>query len=423
MLDPSLASLSDSRFRVPLLAGLLLAALLPVIGALLMLRDEWLAALGLSHLAAASALLGSTLGLPTLIGGTAGALAGGALKTRFEARGNLAYAVMILIGWPATLLIGANTELGEQLAHALVEGQLYFAGVSEFVAVLVLVASAIWTLPRILPQLLRSRFFPRFEQANDLPSWRWHLAMDLLTAASLATGTLTVGLMGVFALVLIPAWGSVSNRTELALDAHRVRVGRSRRLPDCLRSSLTAGSTLRPRAGRSVVRHLGRHAAAQRIMGFSDRFVARTRQSRLQGRALAHGMTALACLNSRRTATRIFRSLPISPQWENNVLIDMFNLLEEHVVRRSTIVAAKMRRSFEGFSRTQIDETGHGVEVPRRCSDLESALEDVVVEPGVTEFGGVQGVDRLTVQSHLVRRKIGLSKCSTQGRIRSRCEQ
>lgn len=206
MLDPWLASLSDPLFRLPLLAGLLLAALLPVMGALLMLRDEWLAALGLSHLAAASALLGSSLGLPTLIGGTAGALAGGALKTRFEARGNVAYAFMILIGWSATLLIGANTELGERLAHALVEGQLYFAGVSELAAALALTAAAIWILPRILPQLLRSRFFPRFEQANDLPSWRWHLAMDLLAAASLAIGTLTVGLMGTFALVLIPSW-------------------------------------------------------------------------------------------------------------------------------------------------------------------------------------------------------------------------
>ncbi|NEV62491.1 metal ABC transporter permease [Thiorhodococcus minor] len=206
MLDAWLASLSDPLFRLPLLTGLLLAALLPVIGALLMLRDEWLAALGLSHIAAASALLGSALGLPTLVGGTAGALAGGALKTRFEARGNLAYAFMILVGWSATLLIGANTELGERLAHALVEGQLYFAGVAELVAALALIAAAIWILPRILPQLLRSRFFPRFEQANALPAWRWHLAMDLLAAATLAIGTLTVGLMGAFALVLVPAW-------------------------------------------------------------------------------------------------------------------------------------------------------------------------------------------------------------------------
>jgi len=30
--------------------------------------------------------------------------------------------------------------------------------------------------------------------------------MDLLAAASLAIGTLSVGLMGAFALVLIPAW-------------------------------------------------------------------------------------------------------------------------------------------------------------------------------------------------------------------------
>jgi zinc transport system permease protein len=206
MLDTWLAALSDPLFRLPLLAGLVLAALLPVIGALLMLRDEWLAALGLAHVAAASALLGHALGLPTLIGGTAGALAGGALKTRFDARGNVAYAFMILVGWSATLLIGANSELGERLAHALVEGQLYFAGLSELSAVLALSGAALWILPRILPRLLRSRFFPRFEQANALPAWRWHLQMDLLAAASLAVGTLTLGLMGAFALVLVPAW-------------------------------------------------------------------------------------------------------------------------------------------------------------------------------------------------------------------------
>ena len=165
-----LATLGDPLFRLPLVTGLLLAALLPVIGALLMLRDEWLAALGLAHLASASALLGHSIGLPGLVGATAGALAAGALKTRLQARGNLAYAIMILAGWSATLLIGANSRLGEQFAHALVEGQLYLAGGWELTAALALTVAAVRVLPRITPPLLRSRFFPRHEQANALPA-------------------------------------------------------------------------------------------------------------------------------------------------------------------------------------------------------------------------------------------------------------
>lgn len=208
MLDPLIGLLADPLFRLPLATGLLLSGLLPLVGVFLMLRNEWLAALGLAHLAAASALLGHAAGLPPLIGGTAGALAGGATKTAFGARGNLAYAFMILIGWSATLLIGANSALGERLAHALAEGQLYFAGWGELTAALLLAGVTVRTLPRLAPHLLRSRFFPRFELANRLPAWRWHLGMDLLTAAHLAIGTLTLGLMGAFALALIPAWAA-----------------------------------------------------------------------------------------------------------------------------------------------------------------------------------------------------------------------
>jgi len=90
--------LFDPLFRVPFITGLLLAAVLPLLGTLLMLREEWLAALGFAHLAAASALLGLTAGMPAVIGGTAGALAGGAAKTALRAHGNAAYGFMILIG-------------------------------------------------------------------------------------------------------------------------------------------------------------------------------------------------------------------------------------------------------------------------------------------------------------------------------------
>jgi zinc/manganese transport system permease protein len=46
----------DPIFRLALLDGLLLALVLPLLGAALLLRDEWLAALGFANLAAAGAL-------------------------------------------------------------------------------------------------------------------------------------------------------------------------------------------------------------------------------------------------------------------------------------------------------------------------------------------------------------------------------
>ncbi len=118
----------DSLFAIPFAAGVLLAVLLPLIGLLLRLRDEWLATLGLAHLAAASALVGMAVHLPVFPGALAGALVGAGAKQASGGRSNSAYGLMILAGWAFTLLIAANTALGDALAHALVDGQLYFAG-------------------------------------------------------------------------------------------------------------------------------------------------------------------------------------------------------------------------------------------------------------------------------------------------------
>ena len=122
----------DSLLTVPFFAGLTLAVLLPLVGNLLRLRDEWLATLGLAHLAAAGALLGMAAHLPAFVGALAGALAGAGAKQASGGRSNSAYGLMILAGWALTLLIAANTMLGDALAHALIDGQLYFAGWREF---------------------------------------------------------------------------------------------------------------------------------------------------------------------------------------------------------------------------------------------------------------------------------------------------
>lgn len=195
----------DTLFLVPFLAGLPIALLLAWLGPLLRLREEWLATLGLAHLASASGLAGLAAGLPVVLGAPLGALAGAALKNRARG-GNSVYALMILAGWALTLLVAANSPLGDALAHALVDGQLYFSGFRELAVAWILCAMGILALPWLTPRLIRGHLFPQHEVANRLPAWRWHLGFDMLTALAIAVGTATLGLMATFALVFVPAW-------------------------------------------------------------------------------------------------------------------------------------------------------------------------------------------------------------------------
>ncbi len=196
----------DSLFVVPFFAGLAVAILLPLVGNLLRLRDEWLATLGLAHLAAAGALIGLAWDLPPIVGAPIGAVLGGALKHAAGGRGHSAYGLMILAGWSATLLVAANTVLGEALAHAVVDGQIYFAGGRELLIDATLLLAAMPILRYLAPRLVAARLFPERESANRLPVWRWHLGFDLLAALAIALATATVGLMASFALILVPAW-------------------------------------------------------------------------------------------------------------------------------------------------------------------------------------------------------------------------
>ena len=195
----------DTLFLIPFLTGLPLVVLLPLLGTLLRLREEWLATLGLAHLAGASGLAGMAVGLPVVQGAPLGALLGALIKSR-SGGGNSVYAVMILLGWTLTLLIAANTALGDALAHAVVDGQLYFAGSRELIAAVLVGALGLAALPWLTPRLIRAHLFPQHEIANRLPAWRWHLGFDLLVALAIAVGTATLGLMATFALVFLPAW-------------------------------------------------------------------------------------------------------------------------------------------------------------------------------------------------------------------------
>ena len=198
--------LLDPLFRIPFAVGLLISLVLPLAGTLLRLREEWLAALGLAHLAGATGLLGLAVSVPAVLGAPLGAVAGALIKTSGRFNGNTVYAMMILAGWSVTLLVAANTSLGSVMGHALFEGQLYFAGPLHLIAAVVLALMATIVLPLSMARLIRSRLQPTFELANKVPAWRWHLGFDLLAALGIAVGAGTLGLMGAFALAFVPAW-------------------------------------------------------------------------------------------------------------------------------------------------------------------------------------------------------------------------
>jgi len=198
--------LIDPLFQLPLLTGLLLAILLPLLGVYLRLREEWLAAFGLAQLAGAGALAGMFLGLPLLAGSALGAGLGAGAKNFSRGLGNDVYAVMIVGGWSIVILISANAPHGDELSHAVSDGQLYFTDfVHTWLAAGLLLISAM-LLPWLSPRLLRARFFPDYFQANGLPEWRYHLLFDLLCAATLAVATASLGLIATFALVFLSAW-------------------------------------------------------------------------------------------------------------------------------------------------------------------------------------------------------------------------
>ena len=198
--------LLDPLFRIPFLVGLALALALPALGLVLRLRDEWLAALGLAHLAGASGLLGLAAGLPVVLGAPLGALAGALFKSLGRFSGNTVYALMILVGWATTLLIASNSSLGSIMGHALIEGQLYFVGTVHLAAATTIALLTAIALPWLMPRLVRARLFPGYELANKLPARQWHLGFDVLAALGMAVGAGSLGLMGAFALVFVPPW-------------------------------------------------------------------------------------------------------------------------------------------------------------------------------------------------------------------------
>lgn len=202
--------LSQELFTVPFLAGLGFALLLPVLGCYLRLRDEWLGALAYPHVAAAGALLAMPLGLPLALGGGLTG-AGAALAKRLLARGlgaAASYAVLLIFGWAGSVLLTANLPMAERMGHALFDGQLYFADGTQLALAWAWSVPALAVLAGLSRQLLLARVYPDLFRLRQRRGWLLHLAFDLVSAGSLALATMTLGVLGVFALVFVPPWAA-----------------------------------------------------------------------------------------------------------------------------------------------------------------------------------------------------------------------
>lgn len=198
--------LLDPLFRLPFLTGLIFAAVLPVLGLYLRMRDEWLAALGFAHLGGAGGVVGSLMGLPPVM--AALAVAGGGVAARGLVRrtGNDLYAVMILGGWAAMILGAQFDHHARTLAQTLVDGQLYFTGMDQLLTALVFAALFLVIMPWLSPRLLRARLFPGHESANGRSVAELGFGFNIVVAAGVALASMAMGVMAAFALIFIAPW-------------------------------------------------------------------------------------------------------------------------------------------------------------------------------------------------------------------------
>jgi zinc transport system permease protein len=199
--------LFDRLFLMPFLNGLLLAIVLAVLGPYSRMRGEWLASLGVAQAAGAGLLLGASVGSGATLGALLAAAVAAIAKALLGRRsGNDAYVIMLLVGWSSALLLAANIVRGEDLSHALLEGQLYFTGRSQLWSLVALLAVVIAIVKLLSPQLLLGCLLPDRLVGDRRPAARYDIVFDVVVATSLALAATIVGVMAAFALVFIPAW-------------------------------------------------------------------------------------------------------------------------------------------------------------------------------------------------------------------------
>lgn len=193
-------------FTLPFLTGLVLAILLSLLGAYLRLRDEWLAALGLPHIAAAGSVLGLPLGLPTTLTATLATTVAALVRSLMARFGNSQFALMLVLGWGGALFLAANTHQGEVISEGLLRGQLYFSTPGHLAGALLTLLILLASLPWLNRRLLVQRFFPDHYPANGKANWHHELVFSALLVAAVVLGTLALGALPAFALFFVPAW-------------------------------------------------------------------------------------------------------------------------------------------------------------------------------------------------------------------------
>jgi zinc transport system permease protein len=104
--------------------------------------------------------------------------------------------------------------MAERLGHALFDGQLYFADRAQLVIAVVCLILALPLLASLSRHLLLAQLYPAFFSARKLPAWPVHLGFDLLTVGVLAVATMSLGVMGAFALVFVPPWVAFSRASS-----------------------------------------------------------------------------------------------------------------------------------------------------------------------------------------------------------------
>jgi zinc transport system permease protein len=202
-----MGALFDPLFLAPFVNGLLLSVVLALLGPYSRMRGEWLASLGVAQAAGAGLLFGAFLDGAATIGALIAAAVAAVAKTVLGRRsGNDGYAVMLLVGWSTALLLAANIARGEDLSHALLEGQLYFTGTSQLSAIAMLLAIVVVAMTVFSRRLLLGCLLPDRVVGDTRPAARYDLLFDVLVAISLALAATVVGVMAAFALVFIPAW-------------------------------------------------------------------------------------------------------------------------------------------------------------------------------------------------------------------------
>jgi zinc transport system permease protein len=202
----SLSLAWDPLFRLPLATGLLLALALPLLGAGLRLREQWLSSLGVAQAAAAGGVAGALLHAPVLVFALLGGLAAGLVRFFTGRTRNEHYAVMLLAGWAAVLLLATRGHHADLVATRLLHGQLYFTTAAHLAGAAALLVCLLAVGRWLSRRLVLGRLFPDHYGANRLPTWPHEFGFEALVVCGVVLGISTMGVMATFAMMLVPPW-------------------------------------------------------------------------------------------------------------------------------------------------------------------------------------------------------------------------